>query len=199
MLEKMVRRAHSGMRPWGGFILLLAILLSITACAPPGNKTEELSKEVQDLQKEVKAMQAKLDKLLAGQAVLQKSMQKPMMMPKFVPPSQMMPQQFQPAPPPAAIQPLTVSELLAGKEKYLGSRVTVRGPSGPVMVNHKSIFLKSPQGMVEVLFGKLPDPKMVERLISIPVEQPLTVTGLVSLPLKAGAAKLQITAEDVQF
>jgi hypothetical protein len=199
MLEKMVRRAHSGIWPGGGFILLLAILLSIAACAPPGNKTAELSKEVQDLQKEVKAMQAKLDKLLAGQAALQKSMQKPMMPPQapFTPPP--MPQQFQPVQPPAAAQPLTVSELIAGKEKYLGSRVTVRGPAGPVMVNHKSIFLKSPQGMVEVLFGGLPDQKVAERLISIPVEQPLTVTGLVSLPVKAGAAKLQITAEDVQF
>ena len=57
--------------------------------------------------------------------------------------------------------PLTVSQLLAGKDQYLGARVTVKGEVGPVLVHHKSLMLKSPQGMVEVLFGKLPDQKQV--------------------------------------
>ncbi len=96
--------------------------------------------------------------------------------------------------------PLTVSQLLAGKDQYLGARVTVKGEAGPVLVNHKSVMLKSPQGMVEVLFGKLPDQKQVARLTSIPIDQPLTVTGVVSLPPgTAGAAKLQISAEAVDF
>ena len=105
------------------------------------------------------------------------------------------PPQFQP---PAAPAPLTVAQLLAGKDKYLGARVTVKGEAGPVMVHHKSLMLKSPQGMVEVLFGKLPDPKQVQRLASTPIDQPLTVTGVVNLPPgTAGVAKLQISAESV--
>jgi hypothetical protein len=67
-------------------------------------------------------------------------------------------------------------------------------------VHHKSLLLKSPQGMVEVFFGKLPDAKQVQRLISTPINQPLTVTGVVNLPSgSAGAAKLQITAEAIDF
>ena len=47
--------------------------------------------------------------------------------------------------------------------------MTVKGEAGPVMVHRKSLMLKSPQGMVEVLFGKLPDPKQVQRLTSTPL------------------------------
>ncbi len=94
--------------------------------------------------------------------------------------------------------PLTVSQLLAGKDQYLGARVTVKGEVGPVLVHHKSLLLKSPQGMVEVLFGKLPDQKQVARLASTPIDQMLTVTGVVSLPPgPAGLAKLQISAESI--
>jgi hypothetical protein len=67
------------------------------------------------------------------------------------------------------------------------------------MVNHKSLFLKSPEGMVEVFFGQLPDPKLVTYLTSTPPEQSVTVTGVVSLPPRMGAAKLQINAEAVDF
>jgi hypothetical protein len=67
-------------------------------------------------------------------------------------------------------------------------------------VHHKSLLLKSPEGMVEVFFGKLPDAKQVQRLTSTPINQPLTVTGVVNLPAAgAGAAKLQITAEAIDF
>ena len=102
--------------------------------------------------------------------------------------------------PPAVPAPLTVGQLLASKDQYLGARVTVKGEVGPVLVHHKSLLLKSPQGMVEVLFGKLSDPKQVQRLASTPIDQPLTVTGVVSLPPgRAGAAQLQISAEAVDF
>ena len=117
--------------------------------------------------------------------------------PPLAPPQPPQPPQFQA---PAVPAPLTVSQLLAGKDQYLGARVTVKGEVGPVIVNHKSLMLKSPQGMVEVLFGKLPDQKQVQRLTSTPIDQPLTVTGVVNLsPGTAGAARLQISAEAVDF
>lgn len=75
-----------------------------------------------------------------------------------------------------------MAELLASKDRYLGTRVKVKGMPGPVMVHHKSLMLKGPQGMVEVLFGNLPDPKLVQSLSSTALDKPLTVTGVVNLP-----------------
>ena len=94
-----------------------------------------------------------------------------------------------------------MGQLLASKDRYLGARVTVKGLVGPVMMHHKSLILKSPQGMVEVLFGNLSDPKLVQTLSSTPLDDKLiTVTGVVNLPPARGAgAQLQINAEAVQF
>ena len=104
-----------------------------------------------------------------------------------------------PSPPPGP-ESLTVAELLASKDRYLGARVKVKGMPGPVMVHHKSLMLKGPQGMVEVLFGNLPDPKLVQSLSSTTLDKPLTVTGVVNLPPARGAgAQLQINAEAVEF
>ena len=178
---------------WGKFVSCLMILLLFSACSASATSEEDLRKEIQDLKQEVKAIQEKLGQLQAGQQVMLELLRKPgpAAEPVFVPPQ---PPQAPPAP-----QPLTVSQLLAGKDQYLGSRVTVRGPVGPVLVHHKSLLLKAPEGMVEVLFGKLPDNRLVTRLTSTQLEQPLTVTGVVSLPVKAGAGKLQIDAEAVDF
>ncbi len=52
---------------------------------------------------------------------------------------------------------------------------------------------------MEVLLGRLPDEKAVVRLTSTPLEKPVTVTGMVSLPPQAAGAKLEITAESVDF
>ena len=58
----------------------------------------------------------------------------------------------------------------------------------------------NPQGMIEVLFGNLPDPKMVQSLSSAALDKPLTVTGVVNLPPARGAgAQLLINAEAVEF
>ena len=101
---------------------------------------------------------------------------------------------------PPGLESLTVDQLLASKDRYLGTRVKVKGMPGPVMVHHKSLMLKGPQGMIEVLFGNLPDPKMVQSLSSAALDKPLTVTGMVSLPPARGAgAQLQINAEAVEF
>ncbi len=179
-------------------VTLLIILLLFPSCSPSNKADEELRGEIKDLQKEVKALGEKLDKLAVSQQALLLVLKKPAAAPPeaaATPPPP--PPQFQaPAVPP----PLTVSQLLAGKDQYLGARVTVKGEAGPVIVNHKSVMLKSPQGMVEVLFGRLPDQKEVARLTSIPIDKPLTVTGVVGLPPgTAGAAKLQISAEAVDF
>ena len=180
------------------FVTLLIILLLFPSCSPSNKADEELRGEIKDLKKEVKALGEKLDKLEVSQQALLMVLKPAAPPPEAAAsPPQPPPPQFQP---PAVPAPLTVSQLLAGKDQYLGARVTVKGEVGPVLVHHKSLMLKSPQGMVEVLFGKLPDQKQVARLTSTPIDQPLTVTGVVSLPPgTAGAAKLQISAEAVDF
>ena len=192
----MVRRksieAQAGLGTWGRFIATLIIPLLISACSATVKSDEDLRKEIQDLKQEVKAVQEKLGQLQAGQQAMLDLLKKPAL-PEMAAPA------FQPPQAPPAAQPLTVGQLLAGKDQYLGSRVTVKGAVGPVLVHHKSLLLKSPEGMVEVRFGKLPDQKLVQQLTSTPLEKPVTVTGVVSLPPRAGTAKLQIDAEAVDF
>ncbi len=178
--------------PGGVRRLLVTVmaLVFLSACAPPNQAVEELRKEIQGLKAQVTAMQEKLNQMQAGQQALLDQLQKP------APPA---------APPVEVVQPpgpatLTVAELLASKDRYLGTRVKVKGMPGPVMVHHKSFMLKGPQGMVEVLYGNLADPKMVQTLSSAALDKPLTVTGVVNLPpARSGGAQLQITAEAVEF
>jgi hypothetical protein len=168
---------------------LLAALLLLPACpAETGKGNEELRKEIKGLKSEVASLQEKLAKLESGQQAILDLLKKAG------------------APPEAAALPetapgpkiLTVDQLIAGKDRYLGARVTVRGPVGPVLVHHKSLLLKSPQGLVEVFFGKLPDEREVQRLTSTTLDMPITVTGVVT-PAPKGGAKLQIQAEALEF
>jgi len=179
---------------------LLMILLLLCSCAPDQKAQEELRREIKELKQEVKALGEKLDKLEGGQQALLTQLKAAPPPPEGMasPPQALPPGPFQP---PALPAPLTVTQLLAKQDQYLGAQVTVKGEVGPVLVHHKSLLLKSPQGMVEVFFGKLPDPKQVQRLTSTPLSQQLTVTGVVGLPprTKAGAAKLHITAEAIDF
>ena len=188
----MVRRKEPaifpGLRPWGKFFIFLAMALLMAACSPPPKTGEDLRGEIQDLKKEINSMQEKLDKLQAGQQTMLALLQKPLQPPQAAPP-------FQPPPP----QALTVSQLLASKDQYLGSRVTVKGKAGPVIVHHKALLLVAPEGMVMVLLGSLPDEKTVARLTSIPLEKPVTVTGILGLAPQGASAILQITAETVDF
>ena len=183
--------AQAGIGTWSRFISALIILSLIFACSGTAKSEADLRKEIQDLKQEVKAIQEKLGQLQAGQQAMLELLKKPAL-PEMAAPA------FQPPQAPPA-QPLTVGQLLAGKDQYLGSRVTVKGPAGPVLVHRKSLLLKAPEGMVEVRFGKLPDQRLVQQLTSTPLEKPVTVTGVVSLPPKAGTAKLQIDAEAVDF
>ena len=170
-------------RKWPIVLLSLA-LLAPGACTPDKKAQEELQKEIQGLRTEVKALQEKLAKLEAGQQQILQLLQKP-----AIPP---------PGALPAAPEPLTLSQLLKNKERFLGTRVTVKGMPGTVLVHHQAILLKAPEGMVEVYFGSLPDVATVNRLTSTSLDQPLTVTGVVSPPGKGGGS-IRITAEAVEF
>lgn len=173
----------------GRFLVSLAVLLLLAGCTPPSKTEEEQRRELQGLKAEITAIKEKLSQLEAGQENILSLLQKPGAMPGALPQMQ----------PPVAPPILSVSQLLAEKDRYAGTRVTVKGPVGPVLVHHRSLLLKAPEGMVEVLFGSLPDEKMVQRLTSTTFDnQVLTVTGLVSAPPKGGA-KLQIVAEAVEF
>jgi cell division septum initiation protein DivIVA len=181
----------------------LALVLLIPACSPQANKNnEELRQEIKGLKSEIKALKEEVAKLEAGQqamlALLKKSASPP---PVAALPPQPSPMLAQPqvTTSPAGAKPLTVSQLLAGQDRYIGTRVTVLGQAGPVLVHHKSLILMSPQGMVEVFFGKIADQKQVQYLTSATLQQPVTVTGVVGLPTKPGSARLQIEAESIEF
>jgi outer membrane murein-binding lipoprotein Lpp len=171
-------------------IVMLLALVFLSACAPSNQADEELRKEMQTLKAQVAAMQEKLNQVQTGQQAILDQLKQP------APPVAPLAVPSQPLGP----ESLTVAQLLAGKDRYLGTRVKVKGMPGPVMVHHKSLMLKGPQGMVEVLFGNLPDPKLIQTLSSAALDKPLTVTGMVNLPPARGAgAQLQINAEAVEF
>jgi hypothetical protein len=179
------------------FIIMLMALASLSACAPANQADGELRQEIKDLKAQVTVLQEKLNQLQAGQQVILDLLKQPapVAAPAPAPIAPMaVPSQ------PEAPAPLTVGELLTSKDRYLGTRVRVKGMPGPVMVHHKSLMLKGPQGMVEVLFGNLPDPRLIQSLTSTALDKPLTVTGVVNLPPARGAgAQLQINAEAVEF
>jgi hypothetical protein len=178
------------------FIVVLMALASLSACAPSNQADEELRKEIQALKTQVAVLQEKLNHVQAGQQAILDLMKQPA--PPAAPLAPPAPMAV-PSQPPAA-DALTVDQLLASKDRYLGTRVKVKGMPGPVMVHHKSLMLKGDQGLVEVLFGNLPDPKLIQSLSSAALDKPLTVTGVVNLPPARGAgAQLQINAEAVEF
>jgi len=175
-------------------MVMLLTLVFLSACAPSNQADEELRKEMQTLKAQVATLQEKLNQVQTGQQAILDLLKKPEL-PAALPAAPV----AVPSQPPGA-ESLTVAQLLASKDRYLGTRVKVKGMPGPVMVHHKSLMLKGPQGMVEVLFGNLPDPKMVQSLSSAALDKPLTVTGVVNLPPARGAgAQLQINAEAVEF
>ena len=174
---------------------MLMALVFLSACAPSSQAEEELRKEIQALKAQVAAMQEKLNQVQTGQQAILDQLKKPA---PWLRPARRRPWPCRANP--RAPESLTVAQLLASKDRYLGTRVKVKGMPGPVMVHHKSLMLKGPQGMIEVLFGNLPDPKLVQSLSSAALDKPLTVTGVVNLPPARGAgAQLQINAEAVEF
>jgi hypothetical protein len=178
------------------FLLAAGVLLALSACAD-----QETKKEVQALKTEVAALKEKLSQMETGQkqvmdALKDREKPKEMAIPAAPPAAQA------PAPPamPGAA-PLTVSQLIKDKDRLVGTRVTVKGEPGPILMHKKILYLQSPEGMVEVLFGNMADKKQIERLTAQAIEQPLTVTGM--LAAAPGTSKdptrLQIVAESVDF
>jgi hypothetical protein len=172
------------MSKWPLLLLSLA-LLAPGACTPDKKAQEEMQKEMQGLKTEIKALQEKLAKLEAGQQEILSLLRKP-----AAPPIA--------AAPPAAPEPMSVSQLLKDKERFLGARVTVKGMPGTVVVHRQTMLLKAPEGMLEVYFGAIPDVPTVNRLTSTTLDQPLTITGLVNPPGRGGG-NLRINAEAIEF
>lgn len=169
------------------FLVFLAVLMLLVGCSSQKNKEEELGREIHGLKSEIVQLKEKLAKLETDQQHLWDLLKKPGLAAEAT----------ARAAPSAGDQPLTVSQLIIGKDQFIGTRVKVRGLVGPVLVHHKTFLLRSPEGMVEVFFGNLED-KLVQRLTSMLLDQPLTVTGMVN-PAPKGGAKLLITAESVEF
>jgi hypothetical protein len=176
--------------PTCGHVVLALLILVVPplfwGCLPESKGDEELRREIKELKAESAALREKLTRLEAEQRAILALLKPGARLPAM------------PETPPPSPEPLSVSRLLAQKEQFIGTRVTVKGPVGPVLVHHKSLMLKAPEGLVEVFFGSLPDPKLVMHLTSITIEHPITVTGVVSLS-QQGGAKLQIAAEAVDF
>jgi len=174
-------------------LLLLALaLLAPAACMPDQKAQEELRQEIQGLKTEINALKEKLAKLEAGQQQIISGQQQitNLLANPPAPPAA--------AAPPLAPEPFTVSQLIQEKDRLQGTRVTVRAMPGPVVVHRKTMLLKAPEGVVEVYFGDLPDVKTVNRLTSVTMEHPLTITGVLNPPGRGGA-NLRITAEVVEF
>jgi len=187
-------------KKWGVLVLALA-LLGLTACTADKKAEEERRREIQGLKTEIKVLQDKVAQLEAAQQTLQiktaqleagnLEIQKQLAKPE--------PAATPPAPtPPAAPPPLTVSQLLREKERFQGTRITVQGLPGTVLVHHKTLLLRAPEGVVEVYYGRLPEVKTINRLSSTTLDQPLTVTGIFNFPAKTGGNP-RITAEAVEF
>jgi hypothetical protein len=174
------------------FLAVCSALMMLAACgqADSGKAVEGLRREVQDLKAEVTTLKDQVSQLEAGQEAILALLKKEEAGKTAIPLRQQ---------PGVAPTPLSVGQLLKNKDHYLGTRVTIRGVVGPVLMHHKSLLLKAPEGMVEVSFGNLGDKKLVDRLTSTPLNHPLTVTGVVSLPPSSQGAQLRITAEDVEF
>ncbi len=175
-------------RPRAAFLAawLVAVLWLVPGCPTPP-EVQELKKEVTALKTEVAGLKEKIIQVEAGQKVI-------MELVKTAPPSQgpatatseaAVPgtagQPFMPGQPqPTAAEPMTMEELFKNKDQLLGTRVTVKGVPGPVLMHKKTLFLGGPKGMVEVIYGNLQDKQQVERLTAQNIDTPITVSGLLS-------------------
>jgi hypothetical protein len=178
----------NGFNRGGGRLLVwLAVLIILAGCSGAKKTEEELNREIHSLKAEIVGLKEKLAKLEADQQTIWGMLKK----------YDAGAEAAAPKAPSVGDQPLTVSQLIADKDRLLGARVKVKGLLGPVVVHHKTFVLRSPEGTVEVFFGHLDD-KLVQRLTSQLLDQPVTVTGTVNLTPKGGA-KLAVTAEAVDF
>lgn len=182
--------------------VILMVLCLIPGCPSPAG-IEEVKKEVEALKAEIATLKEKIIQFEAGQKVLME-MAKGVQQPKGATPgapetTSLGETATVPGTQPAT--PLTPGELIKNKDQLIGTRVTVRGVPGPVLMHKKTLFLSAPQGMVEVLYGNLQDKKQVERLTAQTIETPVTVSGILSTAPEQskGAVRLIIMADTVDF
>ncbi|MBM4274202.1 MAG: hypothetical protein FJ134_07060 [Deltaproteobacteria bacterium] len=175
-------------------LLLIPLLMMLSGCPAESRSDDRLRQDLEALKKEVAALKDQVNKLEAAQKLIlaQLGTESPPAAGTAAPAPP------GPAGPPLSSEPLSVSQLIKEKDRYLGFRIAVKGPVGPVLVHHKSLMLKAPEGMVEVLLGKLPDQQMVERVMAAAIAGPITVTGMVRQSARGGT-QLQITAEELEF
>ena len=147
---------------------ILAVLWLIPGCPSPSG-VQELKKEVEALKSEVATLKEKIIQLEAGQKILLGIVKgegpkgAASATPQAATPGVAEGQPLMPGPAgQAATAPLTVEELFKNKDQLLGTRVTVKGVPGPVLMHKKTLFLSGASGMVEVLYGNLADKKQVE-------------------------------------
>jgi outer membrane murein-binding lipoprotein Lpp len=188
--------------------LILAILWVLPGCPPPpGN--EKLKKEVDTLKAEVATLKEKVDKLEAAQKVLTEMVKMktaartapPVPAPPGVPGMGAELPGMPPPPAQTAGTPMTVDELFRDKGHLLGTRVTVKGLPGPVMMHKKTLFMSGPGGMVEVIYGNIQDKKQVDRITAQNIDMPITVSGILSAApgQTKGQIRLIIMADSVEF
>ena len=179
--------------------MLLAILWLTPGCPPPPG-AEDLKKEVEALKSEVATLKEKVNQVEASQKVLLEMIKVKAAAQGTAGGGTELPG-MPAAPGQPAGTPMTLDELFKTKDQLLGTRVTVRGLPGPVMMHKKTLFLGGPGGMVEVIYGNLADKRQVERITSQAIDTPITVSGILSAtPGQAkNQVRLMIMADSVEF
>ncbi|MGQ9688960.1 MAG: hypothetical protein ACUVXF_09270 [Desulfobaccales bacterium] len=177
---------------------LLALVWLMPGCPAP-SADQELKKDLKALKGEVEALKERVIQLETAHKMILEMGKVPQPSKAAEPPAEQL-LATQPAQP-AAATPLTVDELLKNKDSLIGTRVTVKGMPGPVVMHKKTLFLSGAGGMVEVIYGNLQDKNQVDRLSAQTLETPLTVSGLLSTaPGQAKqAVRLVIMADAVEF
>ncbi len=193
-MATVAKEVSNNQRVWG-MVFLLALAWLTAGCPGPA-ADQEMKKEVEALKAEVAGLKEKVLQLEAAQKVLLE-LGKTAQSAK-APETRGEQPAAQPVPAAAA---LTVDELLKNKDSLLGTRVTVKGMPGPVLMHKKVLFLSGAGGMVEVIYGNLQDKAQVDRLTAQALETPLTVSGLLSAApgQTKKEVRLIIMADAVEF
>jgi len=194
----------------------LALLLSLSGCGPSPAELEKVRQEVKDLKTQVAALKEQVNKLEASQQQVLTLLRQlgvvqlpppppppgpptgePQAPAPAAPPAPGAPPAAAPAPEASGPQEVSLGQLLKEQGRFLNTRVKVKGRLGMMVLHRKTLSLTSPEGSVEVFFGKLPDIKAAERLGALGLNHPLTVTGTVTAAPKGPG--LRLNAESVEF
>lgn len=178
-------------------LLVAFVALGLLAACQPA-ATGDVSKDVQNLKTEVAMLKEKVGQLEAEAKKIQEQLKELAKVSAVTAPA---PAMALPGLAPGAPAAIDVAQLLKDKDRLLGTRVTVRGQPGPVLMHKKILYLQSPDGLIEVNFSQLADKKQLERITAQAIETPVTVTGTMNQALGTGKGptRLLIMAEAVDF